>query len=572
MTAVGERERLPVLVVGAGPTGLVLAGELRRRGIAVRLVDKATTPTDQSRAIAVHARTLEIFDELGIASALVARGVPAEGVTMMSGGVEIANLDFAGLPTKFPFALCVSQVETEAVLTELLHARGGEVERGRELVSFAERDDAIEATVRSEAGEEIIRAAFVVGCDGSHSAVRHQVGAKFEGYTYEETFVLADVRIEGEGAPASNRMTTFFADDGIAALFPMKDRRASEGPARRFRVIVTAPKGTVSEAPTLEEVRALVIARAGHDMPIRDAVWIAPFRIHCRQVARYRHGRAFLAGDAAHIHSPVGGQGMNTGIQDAHNLAWKLALVLRGEAKPVLLDSYQAERHAIGRFVLAETDRATKIGMLKGMLAPVRDQVARVVSSFDLVRQRLLKDTAELTVGYEKSPIAREVVTSALIARFGRPEAAESPTVGSRFAFGSTGPKAGARAPDAPLLASDGSRTSVAELLGGEAFTLLLCDGRSPTDLGYARMVRIAATMKERWPTLVRTYLVTPQTTRPAAVPADITLVHDEGELERTYGAQTECLYLIRPDLYVGFRSQPADGDALVGYLEDLLV
>ncbi len=134
---------LPVLVVGAGPTGLVLAGELLRRGVAVRLVDKASRPTDQSRAIAVHARTLEIFDELGIAASLIDRGVAAEGVTMMSGGVEIASLDFAGLPTKFPFALCVSQVETEAVLTDLLRARGGEIERGRELVSFVERDDAV---------------------------------------------------------------------------------------------------------------------------------------------------------------------------------------------------------------------------------------------------------------------------------------------------------------------------------------------------------------------------------------------------------------------------------------------
>jgi 2-polyprenyl-6-methoxyphenol hydroxylase-like FAD-dependent oxidoreductase len=550
---------IDVLVVGAGPTGLTLAGELLRRGLSVRTIDETDAPTRYSKAIGVHARTLEIFDDLGIADDLIARGLCVEGATMHQGSQTIMDIDFHDLDTRFPFVLCVSQVETESVLAMLLEKRGGRVDRGHELVSFVERDGGIDAVVRSGATDEHVRASWIVGCDGAHSAVRHALGASFEGHAYEDRFVLADVYIDW--ATPRTRVSTFLAEDGIVVAFPLKCPPNPEQPTlHRWRVILTGA-GVLGDAPTLDEVRALVEKRLGRAVPMRDAAWIAPFFINCRQVERYQQGRAFLAGDAAHIHSPVGGQGMNTGIQDAHNLAWKLALVVREEAMPALLESYSLERHAIGKGVLTQTDRATKMGLLKGLLVPLRNQAVRFATSFEYVRQQIVQDASELSVSYPKSPIVGEHRSSALTARIGSLEAAETPTLGSSRAF----------AADAALTGSDGRATRLSHVWGGSSFTLLLFDGRSASVAGYDHFVEIAHRMHARWGELVRAHIVT-RHDRPSALPAELSVLRDTGEVERRYGAQTECLYLIRPDLYVGFRSQPADGDALDAHLASILV
>jgi 2-polyprenyl-6-methoxyphenol hydroxylase-like FAD-dependent oxidoreductase len=559
---VNDPKPLDVLVVGAGPTGLTLAGELFRRGLTVRVVDKLDAPTTHSKAIGIHARSLEILDDLGVADELVARGVPVEGVTMSAAGETVMSFSFDALDTRYPFILCLSQVETEAVLGTLVARRAGRdaVERGKELVSFTQDEGGVDAILRSSIGEERVRAAWIVGCDGAHSAVRHAVGAAFEGHTYEETFLLADVKLDPE--PPKTRVNTYFAEDGVVALFPLR--------GDRWRVILTAAE-TLGDAPTLEDVAKVAERRVGRTLGLHDATLISPFRIHCRQVERYRHGRALLAGDAAHIHSPIGGQGMNTGIQDAHNLAWKLALVQRGKARDELMDSYHAERHGIGKKVLAQTDFATKMGTLKGLLVPIRNQVARFVTSFEPVRRHVVRDAAELTVGYEGSPIVKEHVSPTLLARLGKAGAAETPTVASRMAFAGA-PKAGARVPDAAITCTKRGSTRLAKIFSGDAFTLLLFDGRSASAGGYSSLVHIARGVRERWGDRIASYLVTPRAERPADVPDDVAVLLDPGEVEARFGAATECLYLVRPDLYVGFRSQPANGDALDAYLASLFV
>jgi 2-polyprenyl-6-methoxyphenol hydroxylase-like FAD-dependent oxidoreductase len=551
-----------VLVIGAGPTGLVLAGELLRRGLTVRIVDKLAAPTPHSRALGVHARSLEILDDLGIADELISRGLRIAGATMQTARGALATVSFDALDTRYPFILCVSQVETESVLRDLLAARGGTIERERELVSFAQRDDGIEALVKTPSGTELVHASWIVGCDGAHSAVRHALGVEFEGHAYEETFVLADVCIDGD--LPRDHVATYLHDDGVAAFFPMK--------GERWRVVASNAE-RLGATPTHDDVRALVEPRIGHAIAMRDPAWISPFRIHCRQVARYRQGRAFLAGDAAHIHSPVGGQGMNTGMQDAHNLAWKLALVARGHAPVELLDSYHVERHAIGKRVLAQTDRATRVGMWHGLAASLRNQVMRLATSFEPVRRAIAREAAELEVGYEDSPIVGEHVRSALLARVGRAEAGESPSLGSRRAFGA-GPRPGARALDATVRRAGAARaTPLRKLVRGDAFTLLLCDGRSASADGYARLAAIAARVTERFGDRVASFVVTPLAERPAELPAELAVLHDDtGDVEARYGCATECVYLIRPDLYVGFRSQPADGDTLVAHLDRVLV
>jgi hypothetical protein len=280
-----------------------------------------------------------------------------------------------------------------------------------------------------------------------------------------------------------------------------------------------------------------------------EPAWISSFRVHCRQVERYRHGRAFLAGDAAHIHSPVGGQGMNTGIQDAHNLAWKLALVQRGHGRPELLDSYHAERHGVARTVLQQTDFATKVGTLKGFFVPIRNHVARFVTSFEPVRRRIVNETAELAVAYEKSPIVGEHMRAVFAA----------------------GPKPGARTPDGPVTCARRGPTRLSEICKGDSFTLLLFDGRKAPSR-REELVRIAQHARARWGGRVAPYVVSTSGERPREVPDDVPVLFDSGELQARFGAEGDCLYLVRPDLYVGFRSRPASMDALVAHLERILV
>ncbi|MFO0741827.1 MAG: FAD-dependent monooxygenase [Labilithrix sp.] len=552
-----------VLVAGAGPTGLTVASELLRRGLSVKLIDQAEAPTTLSKAIAVHARTLEIAADLGIADALLERGVKLAGASLWSKQDPIATVDFAGADTHYPFVLSISQAETESVLIDLVAKHGGKVERKRKLVRVREEHDGVVADLANLADEstETVRAKWLIGCDGAHSIVRKSIGATFEGHPYEDVFVLADVKVSWD--VPRDRVTTFFADDGIAACFPMKDDR--------WRVIIAVPADTTD--PTLELVQNLTALRAGRPAPMSDATWIAGFKIHCRQVDRYRKGSIFLAGDAAHIHSPAGGQGMNTGIQDAHNLAWKLALVHQKKGQEVLLDSYAIERHAVGAALLRTTDFATKIGTLKNpTLVGVRNHVAKFLTGFDPVRRKLIDAISELSVSYDSSPLNSEHTSPLLAARIGETADGETPTVGTRLAFQS-GPVPGSRAPDGHVRKSGSDeRIRLSSLWGGCKFTLLLFDGQSSSADGYDDLQQIATATRKKWGDRVAIYVVTPRSDRPSALSEDIIVLHDDGlELEERYGARTECLYLIRPDLYVGFRSQPADGRELAAYLDTLL-
>lgn len=555
---------LDVLVVGAGPTGLMAACELRRHGLSVRIVDGAKEPTKLSKAIGVHARTLEIFESLGLADALIDAGVKLGGVTAIAGGETIVSADLGELPTRYPYVLSVAQSETEAVLAKKLESFETRVEREAKLVSFAQDGTGVSATLSTPKGEEKVRAAWLVGADGAHSTVRKQLEIPFEGSTYEERLVLADVKIEGH--LREDRVTTFFAEDGVLACFPMK--------GHRFRLIGLAPADLKEdETPTLERVASLFAARTGLDAKLEDPQWLAQFRVHCRQVARYRDDRVFLAGDAAHIHSPVGGQGLNTGVQDAHNLAWKLALVHRGTARGLLLDSYHAERHGVGAAILRGTDAATRVITLKGNVArTVRNEVARFMSGFDLVQRRIAEQAAELSVAYESSAIVAEDRTGLLQGRIGTAAGGETPTIGSVREF-DAGPRPGARARDGVIAIAGATGTRrLLEAVDTRQHTLLLFDGKSESAEGYARFASIAGRVRARFAGLVRPIVVTPRRARPSGIDEDVPVFFDaDGELERAYAAATECLYLLRPDLYVAYRSQPADEDKLVAYLKTFL-
>lgn len=391
-----------VLVVGAGPVGLTMAAELARYGVPTRIIDKAPQRTDKSKALVLWSRTLELLDRAGCGQSFVDAGHEVTAANIIAHGHTVAHLRLDEVKSPHPYALMLPQSETERLLNEHLQSYGVRLERPVELLRFTASSDRITATLRHQDGrEETLTVPWMVGCDGAHSVVRHGLGMQFEGSTLDTDFILADVHLSGLSA-RSDEISVFWHSDGILVFFPITPDR--------YRVIADIGEVHTKERPadpTLAEVQALIDRRGPGGIHISSPVWLACFRINERKVKDYRAGRVFLAGDAAHIHSPAGGQGMNTGMQDAFNLAWKLALVYYNLAAPEsLLDSYSIERSAVGQEVLRNADRLTIAAMLRSRLwQEVRDHLASLLFGLAPVRNRIANTMTELSVGYPHSPL-----------------------------------------------------------------------------------------------------------------------------------------------------------------------
>ncbi|QJE02136.1 FAD-dependent oxidoreductase [Massilia forsythiae] len=404
-----------VLIAGAGPTGLVLALWLTRLGVTVRIVDKADAPGTTSRALAVHARTLELYRQMDLDRDVVAAGMRNPAVNLWVKGRRRARLDFrdAGRRlTPFPFVLIYPQDRHEALLVERLQQAGVTVERRTELTGFDSDDGSdggggrIRARLRGPDGvERTCSAAWLAGCDGAHSTVRHALGAGFAGGTYEQVFYVADVEAAGTAADGEIHLSVEHADFVILLGYSATGQGRLIG-ALRGRAAAPGPDAT---APDFDDVRRAGIASLGLD--IRRVNWFSSYRVHHRVTDRYRSGRAFLLGDAAHVHSPAGGQGMNTGIGDAVNLAWKLAAVLRGHATEALLDSYEQERIAFARKLVETTDRAFSFMTAQGMLAEfVRTRIAPPLASAAYgvkpLREKMFRMLSQTALHYRDSPLS----------------------------------------------------------------------------------------------------------------------------------------------------------------------
>jgi 2-polyprenyl-6-methoxyphenol hydroxylase-like FAD-dependent oxidoreductase len=392
-----------VLVIGAGPVGLTMAAELARYGVGVRIVDKAPARTDKSKALVLWSRTLELIDRMGCGASFVQAGLKVRGADIIAGGATIARVDFDGLKTPHPYGLMLPQSETERLMEQHLNSLGVEVERQVEMIRFVADEDAVTAFLRRPDGsEETVDIDWMIGCDGAHSAVRHGLGAEFEGDTMPSHFILADLHLAG--GPPLDEIKTYWHEAGLLVIFPI-------GPGR-YRIVADAGAPKVGEHmpdPTLKEVQLLLDQRGPTGVKASDPVWLSGFTINERKVKDYRDGRVFVAGDAAHVHSPAGGQGMNTGMQDAINLAWKLALVCRGVAKPEpLLESYSAERSEVGREVLANAGRLTTIALMRGAVAQsIRNHLASLLFGLSPVRRAMSDTMSELSIGYPSSPLTR---------------------------------------------------------------------------------------------------------------------------------------------------------------------
>jgi 2-polyprenyl-6-methoxyphenol hydroxylase-like FAD-dependent oxidoreductase len=369
--------RTDVLIVGAGPVGLTLAAALKARGVDAALVDKAAEGANTSRAAVIHARTLEALRGIDVSDELVRRGIIVPRFTVRDRDRALLTIDFDGLPSRHAYTLMLPQDVTEDVLTSRLNELGGTVHRGHELARLDQDAADVTATML---GGETVRAAYVVGTDGMHSAVRGQTSIGFAGDSYAQSFVLADVHLDWEFN--DSEVMLYLSPAGLVVAAPL--------PGGRHRIVATVDDAP--ERPDRDHIEALLDARGPQKRParVRDVVWSSRFRVHHRLADRYREGRIFLAGDAAHVHSPAGGQGMNTGIQDAVALAACLAGVLRYGAYERTLDDYEAVRRPVAADVVSFTHRATLVATVdRPIVRRMRNAALRLLDRIPPIRRKL---------------------------------------------------------------------------------------------------------------------------------------------------------------------------------------
>ena len=528
---------IDVLIAGAGPIGLTTAIELRRRGVNARIVDPLEKPLPYAKAVGIQPRTLEVFENMGVLGQILDASAILRGQIMYTNGTEAGRIDLT-LPEDVPYTFMgLPQYETEKILTARLSELGTVIERGLALTGF-EQTDAGVTCVLSDGTE--VQARYLVGCDGAHSVVRKGLGLTFEGAAFAESFMLGDVEVDwsvpsGYAIRASHVDNAGAVDDLLVCI-PLPGHK-------RYRMSMLVPDELMPDpastdavahgfssgkAPQLHHIQAVLDRLSPEPTTASSLRWSSVFRISHRIVDAYNRGRVFIAGDAAHIHPPTGAQGMNTGIQDAHNLAWKLALAVDGIAAPGLLDTYDAERRPVGEEVVGMTVRNAREGIGAG--EPSLDTAMR--------RQ------AQLLIDYPASPLnTGRVATSQDV-------------------------QPGERAPDARGLQRDGVQFSfrLFELFAGVNHTLLLCTDGSSTSIDQLEECAIAARRSTHG--CVDVYVIAAgvwQRVHDSSAVVDSTLpVIRDGNSEfcAAYGVEQHSAFIIRPDGYLGFRGTPAETNA----------
>ena len=541
-----------VLVVGAGPVGLTMALELERHGLASRIVDCEEVPSDKSKALVIWGRTLELLEPVEhLVADLQTEGVPAVAASIYGNGQRLVHLEFDRDDTAYPRPLMIPQCDTERVLTRHLADRGVAVERSVSLTDFTDDGQRVRAKLRHADGrEEIVNCPWLLGCDGAHSTVRKGLGFVFSGECEPNDWMLADVHLEGP--LAHDEVSIFWHVLGIVAFFPIgRDR---------FRIVADLGHASGSEKPadpTLAAVQATIHSRGLSHMRVYDPVWLSGFRIHERKVADYSRGRVFLAGDAAHIHSPAGGQGMNTGMQDVCNLAWKLALVHRGQGRTTLLDTYSLERSAIGEMVLRNASRLTQLATLRNpILQFVRNHVALLAGKLTAVQQRAVADLTELAVHYPESPLNGD-------------DAGQS-WDGTLHC--------GDRVPDANLLDWPARQPTrlLAQLAGTHHRLLIFPQSNDPEQL--AALAHAARSLGGEFGEQVQAQLVMPAVATDGLTAIGFqaggfrsVLIDVDSQVRQRFGIRGTAIALVRPDGYLGFRGHAESwlklNEHLAGYL-----
>lgn len=396
-----------VLIVGAGPTGLSLARQLARFGVDFIIVDRREGTTPYSKAIGVQARTLEIYDQIGIADILVESGWITDKVRLLGGGEVRGEMNLRSIGSgmsPFPFLLVVEQGVHERIVYENLMDAGHEVRWETQMKSFTSTEFGVAVLLEHDGRTETVEAGYLIGCDGAHSNVRDELGLRFEGSTFERLFYVADVEIDWEFS--HDALHVNLGHDTITAFFPMRGES-------RWRVVGTFPEGhDKNEGDILfDEIERQVMEDTSLKFDITRVHWFSVYKVHSRAVERFSSGRCFLAGDSAHIHTPAGAQGMNTGIQDGYNLAWKLAQVIKHGGSPTLLETYNEERLPNARRLLRTTDRffdlaASDEFLISFLRKNVFPYVADFLLGFESVRHIVFPLVSQIGISYSESSLS----------------------------------------------------------------------------------------------------------------------------------------------------------------------
>jgi 4,5-epoxidase len=553
-------DKRDVLIVGAGPTGLTLACDLRSRGIAVTIVDKAVGPATTSRALGLHPRGREILARLGALGDLPERAVHASATNIRLRRRLLTKFivqTTRGQDSLGP--LLISQAEIEAQLRRRLAELDGEVRWDHEVIAVVQDGNGVEARVRTRDGEHSLQAGWVVGCDGAHSAVRDLMGVEFEGRPFPETLVLADVELmEGPNGRADEG-TMWLHPDGMIGMVPLPgnvwrifaELAPNDPMAKAGHGAATALRGASPVSDTvLDRVRLLMKERVGAAAPqIAFGAWTSVFRFHRRVASTYRRQRMFLAGDAAHIHSALGGQGMNTGIGDAFNLGWKLSWVISGKASDRLLDTYEAERRPVAADVVRQTSRAWNILIGHTVFSRLfRNHVLLPLLRSPAMQRRWLESGSQLRVSYRGGPLAGTTLRERLLSLI-------------RYA-----PLPGDRAPSAPCRKVPSGEAATLGSLIGARWALLLFDGSAAAQ-------RDCAAVAQRYLDDLRIIRVLPAAgdgtlADPFGMEA---VVHDsDGALAQAYRPGRSAAILLRPDGHIAWRSSQLAPEGLVAWLHPL--
>lgn len=523
-----------VLVVGAGPTGLMMALLLQRQNVSFRLIDALSGPVKESRALGIQARTLELFRSLDLDRKILHAGIKSEGMQLYLRGQLKLNVDISDMArpdTPFPYFFLLSQSTTEKILIKELEASGGRIERETRLVSFVQEAHGTAVRVETPSGTEIVKARYIVGCDGAHSAVRHQLGLEFRGDSYQNEFVMSDAHVDW--ALPANKLCVFLDPGRVGVYFPTMRNGLSRVLAVRRSKPAPKTEATTEAVATLAEVESHFNEASHQNAKLSKPDWVTRYFVHHRSVDRMSLGRVFLAGDAAHIHSPVGAQGMNTGLQDAANLAWKIGAVVREEANAALLETYHSERWPIGQKLLKFTDRAfSAANTTQPVLVALRDFLLPIVTNRLMKhpsgKRWIFRFISQLAIHYHPSEAVAERVS---------PNADE--------AFRKT-LRAGARVPNARI----DEKTEIFDLLKGYGFKLLVLRREALTEKEFKRLTKIWNEAK-RFPKFALEQIWITQ--EPSACPKIWRA--KTSELFDRFGVKQEGVFLVRPDGYVGFRA-----------------
>lgn len=517
------KEQADVLIVGAGPTGLIMAIELARRGVPCRIIEKRTARSTRSKALAIHARTLELFDLLGLTETFVQAGYTSPGFTLSAGARQPLRASLHQLDSAFPFVLILPQSDTEMLLEAHLNTLGVEVERGVALTGFADYGNRIEAQVMDQEGREArLEAHFLIGADGANSLVRQTLGLPFEGSSYVWNAFLGDVMMDGHVVTGGTEQYT--SARGLALILPFQD-----GAVRIITIDRAYQQEPAKRELELAELQESTRAILGKLVTLREPRGLSRWGSELKQVPRYRVGRVFLAGDAAHTHSPAGGQGMNTGIQDAFNLGWKLAGVVQGRAPETLLSSYEAERHPVGQRALRTSDI-----ILRGLL--IRRQPLRWVRNA-IFRLFVPRRFVQRILGLGLSGI------------------------GIRYAaLSSAGKSAGTRVPDIELRGAAFQAVRLYELLRSSEYALIIY--LSATQVNDERSTLLDLLARAAQDGVVAHVVLDAGLSQQHDLGVNI-LIDYKGELEQKLATRPGSVFLLRPDAYIAFERRNLNADDL---------